>query len=63
MKEFYTPKEAVIFFPWLKPGRGESTIRLWIKEGKLKAEAKQDDPNNPRTRRYRIHIKNIILTL
>lgn len=59
MKEYFTPREALQFFPWLKPGSGESTIRLWIKQGKLKAYFSKGVRGNPRTRRYSIPLAAI----
>lgn len=58
-KKEYTPKEAIKFFPWLSKGRGESTIRLWIKQGKIPARLETDGGNNPRNRRYKLHISHL----
>lgn len=47
-----TPQQVKdLYFPHL---RSERQILAYIREGRLKAECRQIDKNNPRTKRYTI---------
>ena len=57
-KEWYTPKEAMIFFPHLK--KEEPTqIRQWIRDGKLKAKVLFAKSKDKHARRYIIHVSDL----
>lgn len=57
-KEWYTPREAMQFFPHLKKEEPEA-IREWIRTGQIKAKMVNTRARDKHGRRYIIHIKEI----